>query len=148
MNDAAVTTMDPIEQRVCQGIADGAAVSAEAMRVLAVLHRLKATRADEAVCDAVLAREARVPQRNVIELAEELAAIDIAVVASCGTTRSGGVGKGRFITTDPRLIREYANGLHSRAVAIHGRAKVYSDLAARLDAKRMPVDSTGQGRMF
>ena len=144
---AGATRSDPINRAVCSGIARDAEISERALRLLGVLKRCNARSADEAVCDAVLAREAGVPVRDVIDLAEELAAIDIAVVASCGTARHGRSGKGRFMTTDPRLIREYAGRLHDRAGAIHGRAKTYSDLAARLDAKRMPVDSTGQGRL-
>jgi hypothetical protein len=160
VNDQAVTTMDPFDQRICVAIAQGKPISAEALRVLGVLHRLRARCAEEAVCDAVLAREAGVAVRNVIDLAEELAVMDVAVVATCGkrhpplagATHSGATqgaqtAKGRFITDDPALIREYAGRLHDRAIAVHGRAKTYSDLADRLDAKRGPVDSRGQGRL-
>ena len=98
--------------------------------------------------DADIAMRSRVSCRDVIDLAEELVGMDVAVLATCGKGPDGRRGKGRFICTNPTMVRTYAEKLHRRAKAIHGRAKSYSDLADRMDAKRMPVDSRNQRRLF
>lgn len=167
MDSAAKTKMDPLDMAVCIGIARGAAVSESALRVLAVLKRLNATAPGRAVPDHEIAREAAVPCRNVIELVEELVRIDVAVLATCGkrgnhrlivgatkegdtqtgATQDAPTGKGRFICTNPAMVREYAEKLHRRAKSIHGRAAQYRDLAERMDARMRPVDSQQQGRL-
>lgn len=120
----------------------GAPLSAAAQRVHTALIAYGADTPDKAMTDAAIAAAARVPTRNVIELVEELAAIDVAVLATC---RDGG---GRFLCRDPRMVRTYADKLHRRARNIHGRAAVYSALAERMDAKRLPADSQEQRRLF
>lgn len=144
---AADTKLDALDRAVAIGIARGAAVSESALLVLGVLRRLNATAPDRAVPDHEISREARVPCRNVIGLVEELVVLDVAVLATCGKGREEQRGKGRFICTNPQMVREYAEKLHKRAKSIHGRAGKYRDLAERMDAKRMPVDSMGQGRL-
>lgn len=85
--------------------------------------------------------------RDVIDLAEELVDIDVAVLATCGSNRSGTAAKGRFICERPDWIRIYAEKLHKRARSIHGRAAAYSSLAARLESRRT-METTGQRRLF
>lgn len=137
-----------IETKVCNGIARGAAVSERAYRALDVLKRLGATSPERAISDCNISREARVPQRDVIDLAEELVEIDVAVLATCGKGREGRRGKGRFICAHPGMVREYAEKLDSRAKKILVRAAKFRKLAERLDARRFPVDSERQRRLF
>lgn len=128
-------------------------VSDEARRVLGALERLGARSPECAVPDGTIAREARVSVRDVIDLAEELCAMDVAVLATCGTasrdgskaTRRRTGRKGRFLCANPAWVRLYAEKLHRRAKAIHGRAAAYRDLAERMDQKASP-DSRGQRR--
>lgn len=126
-------------------------VSDRALRVLDVLRAHRADHPERAIPDGTIAREARVPVREVIELTESLVGIDVAVLATCGKrgeackgSRSR-TGKGRFICGHAGMVRSYSEKLHRRAKAIHGRAKSYRDLAERMDARRSP-DTTGQLR--
>lgn len=121
-------------------------VSGEARRVLSVLRARCADGPARAVPDRTLAVEAGVPRRDVIELARELAAMDVAVLASCGVRGQRGA-KGRYIERDPQRVAEYAERLHRRARCIHGRAAEYSDLAARMKQRGM-VEPDGQRRLF
>ena len=123
------------------------AVSEKARRVLSALLAARADAPERAVTDREIALRAGVAQREVIDLAEELVAIDVAVLATCGRKRAGTAGKGRFICLRPDWVRLYAEKLHKRAKSIHGRAAAYSSLAARLEAKRT-TETTGQRRLF
>lgn len=128
-------------------VAQAMAISERARRVLSVLHEARADAPERAITDREIARRAGVPIREVIDLAEELVEIDVAVLATCGKKRTGTAGKGRFICKRPDWVRLYAEQLHKRAKSIHGRAAAYSALAARLEALR-PTETTGQRRLF
>lgn len=130
-------------------MADGkqeSAVSKGARRVLDALRSARADCPERAVTDARIAASAGVPARDVIDMAEELVALDVAVLATCGKGRDGKRGKGRFICPNPVWVRQYAAKLHARARAIHMRAKSFRLLADRMDARQSP-DSTGQHRI-
>lgn len=132
---------------VAVALATCKAVGEKARRVLSVLLAARADAPERAITDREIARRAGVPQREVIGLAEELVEIDVAVLATCGKKRTGTAAKGRFICERPDWVRLYAEKLHKRAKSIHGRAAVYSSLAARLEAKRT-TETTGQRRLF
>ncbi len=122
------------------------AVSKGAKRVLDALRSAGANCPERAMPDAKIAASAKVAARDVIDMAGELVAIDVAVLATCGKGRDGKRGKGRFICANPAWVRKYAEKLHARARAIHMRAKSFRLLADRMDARRSP-DSTGQHRI-
>lgn len=122
-------------------------VSESARRLWCVLLDAHALSPDEAMADRVAANRVPCAVRNVIDLALELTRIDVAVLATCGTRGSSRAGKGRYIESDPALIRAYGESQHQRAIAIHGRGKAFTDLADRIDARRA-VDSAGQRRLF
>lgn len=99
----------------------------------------------EALSDREIARRAGVAEREVIELAASLAETeDVAVIATCREGRRG--GGGRYVCRDPQAVRAYAEQLHARARAIHGRAKRYRDLASRMAAGGL-IDGS-QARLF
>ena len=122
-------------------------ISEKARRVLAALEAARADAPERAMTDREIARRAGVAMRDVIDLAEELVDIDVAVLATCGRSRDGRAGKGRFICERPEWVRLYAEKLHKRARSIHGRAAAFASLAERMEAKRS-TETTGQRRLF
>ncbi|MCB9852780.1 MAG: hypothetical protein H6819_06765 [Phycisphaerales bacterium] len=118
-----------------------------ATRIADLLRRANATAPERAITDRIIADRVHCPVRSVVELVVELAAIDIAVLASCGTKNGGRLGKGRYIETNPAAVLAYSKALHSRAKSIHMRAKHYRDLARRME-ENQAVDSRGQRRLF
>lgn len=113
-----------------------AALPEPAKTLKRVLEERSAFSTERAIPDSELAKLIGCPVRNVIEHAEALTTIDVAVLA-------GGVG--RYISHEPKAIRAYADGLHARAKAVHMRAKSYRNVAARLEEKQL-VAQGGQWR--
>lgn len=113
-------------------------ISPEARRLHEVYRAAGAYSALNALPDHEAAARANVPQRDVIDRVVELLAEDVAILAG---------ELGRYIESDPSAIREYAEKLHDRAKAIHGRARRYDDCADRLEA-RQGVNADGQRRLF
>lgn len=119
-------------------------VSDDAKRVLRVLTERGAFAPEQSITDAEIAAAAKVSERSVIDLAESLCDMEVAVVAWCGGSGHKG---GRYIERDPTRIQAYADGLHARARAIHGRAGRYNDVVRMLQA-RGSRETNGQGRLF
>jgi hypothetical protein len=117
------------------------------MRVLDVLERAAAYSPDTALTDAEISRRTGLPRREVIDLALELAAIDVAVLASCGTLRCGRGGKGRYIEREPAAVYAHGEALHKRAAMIHKRGWTLKRLANRMEAARA-VETSGQRRLW
>lgn len=122
-------------------------VSERAMKVLAVLEGGGACSPAAAMTDAEIARRTGIPCRDIIDLALELAEIDVAVLASCGSSREGRAGKGRYLECDPAKVRAHGEALHRRAATIHRRGWMFKRLANRMEAKRK-VETNGQGRLW
>lgn len=122
-------------------------LSERARRVLDVLRAANAYSAERALTDREIAKRARVPQRDVVEITGELLRSRIPVIASCGGSRSGTRGKGRFIERDPDRVDAYRLALRKRGTRIMLRSSWARDCAALMQAKR-PVETNGQGRLF
>lgn len=121
--------------------------AAAAQVVLRALEYAGAQSTATALPDREISRRTGLPQRDIIDLAEALAEMDIAVLASCGDSRGGRARKGRYIERDPAKVRDYGERLQKRAAQIHQRAWNYIRLAERMEARRK-VETNGQGRMF
>jgi len=119
--------------------ADGDTAAA-AMRVWCELVERHAIMPSQAITDRQLAKFTGLAERDIIDLVRLLAEQDYPVIATC----SGG----RYIEKDPAVVRAYGERLHDRAKKIHVRARIFLDLADRMDAAGPEIDSTGQRRLF
>lgn len=120
---------------------------ADAQRIYQLLVRQGAYSPACALTDREIAQAVGCAQRDVIELVELLLERDIAIVASCGGSRAGSGGKGRYIECDTAKIESYAKGLQKRAVLIFLRARRFRQVARRMIARRS-VEPNGQRRLF
>ena len=121
--------------------------SEPARRIFEFLRRANATAPERAITDREIAARVHCQARDVIDHVVELAAIDVAVLASCGKEQTGNRGKGRYIEADPAKVLAYSKGLHGRARSIHMRAKHFRDLARRMEEQHA-IDSRGQRRLW
>jgi hypothetical protein len=131
-----------------QPTAQSSELSADARRLLEHLRRW-ATEPDRAQTDRELAAVLNLPQRDLVDLADELLRHGHMVIARTGAPP----GRWILLDGDPDQAhwfqaREYAAGLDARAKGIHARAKHAREALATLEARRQVEPTTGQGRLF
>lgn len=122
-------------------------LSPDAMRLRDLLRRFAFSPAT-ARTDRSIASDLSIPERVVVEVADELLQAGWLVVARCKSP------PGRWILldddTDPAHIqeaRDYAKQLDDRAIGIHVRAKHARDALAAREARR-GTQFARQGRLF
>ena len=121
-------------------------VTGNAQRLLVYLQRF-APRPDIARTDEVISRALEIPERTVIELADELLQAGHMIVASVTFPA------GRWLLTEDApdeywlKARKYADGLTSRAIQIHARAK-HAKSAMEVMEQRRRVRTNGQANLF
>jgi len=118
-----------------------------ARRIHEFLRRTNATAPDRAVTDREIASRVHCPIRDVVDHAAELLGAGIPVVASCGSSRDGRGGKGRYLENDPAKLKEYGDSLKRRGVSVLRRRQLVMR-CRRLMLERMSIEPTGQRRLF
>ena len=123
------------------------AMTAKTLRLIGALRQCKAVSSESAVTDRRIAPMTGLSRRELVDLPREAARLDVAILATCGESREGRRGKGRYLCDDPAAVRRHGEDLHRRAAHIHERAWAMIRLAERMEARHR-VESTGQRRLF